>query len=198
MLVDLKITMIIIICSVLVVIVSSSSRYYPSTDAFTPTSTTPWRPSLSTPLIGDNVKVSSSSSIVSVRTPIINNRNRIIHGRKQQQQQQQQQQQLFSSPKTAIITDDGDGIANEDDESSSYSFSYQYVEFAKDRPFVNNILIATAKTGLADFIAQTVIAQVPLMEVDLQRSFLFCIFGALYSGAFQYLYQVQVRALQPD
>ena len=133
---------------------------------------------------------------MSVRTPIINNRNRIIHGRKQQQQQQQQQ--LFSSPKTTIITDDGDGIANEDDGSSSYSFSYQYVEFAKDRPFVNNILIATAKTGLADFIAQTVIAQVPLMEVDLQRSFLFCIFGALYSGAFQYLYQVQVRALQPD
>jgi hypothetical protein len=74
---------------------------------------------------------------------------------------------------------------------SSQGFSY--VEFAKTYPFANNIIIATTKTAAADFLAQTVIAQTPLMEVDLQRSFLFCIFGAIYLGAFQYAYQVQVR-----
>ncbi len=30
------------------------------------------------------------------------------------------------------------------------------------------------------------------MELDLQRSLLFCLFGAIYLGGFQYLYQVQV------
>ena len=70
---------------------------------------------------------------------------------------------------------------------------FSYGEFAKQYPFANNIMIATAKTAAADLLAQTVIAQTPLMEVDLQRSFLFCVFGALYLGAFQYAYQVQVR-----
>lgn len=67
-----------------------------------------------------------------------------------------------------------------------------YVRFAKDNPFMNNLIIATLKTCAADLLAQTVIAQTPLSELDLQRSLLFCIFGGLYSGAFQYLYQVQV------
>ena len=53
-------------------------------------------------------------------------------------------------------------------------------------------MIATTKTAAADLLAQTVIAQTPLTEVDLQRSFLFCLFGCIYLGAFQYLYQVQV------
>jgi hypothetical protein len=76
------------------------------------------------------------------------------------------------------------------DFSSPNSFSY--VEFAKENPFVNNLMIATVKTAAADLLAQTVIAQTPLSEVDLQRSFLFCMFGCLYLGAFQYAYQVQV------
>ena len=70
--------------------------------------------------------------------------------------------------------------------------SFSYVEFAKANPFANNILIATTKTAAADLLAQTVIAQTPLAEVDIQRSLLFCMFGAFYLGAFQYLYQVQV------
>jgi hypothetical protein len=41
-------------------------------------------------------------------------------------------------------------------------------------------------------LAQTVIAGTPLGELDLQRSLLFCLFGAIYLGGFQYLYQVQV------
>ena len=75
---------------------------------------------------------------------------------------------------------------------SAISESFSYGEFAKQYPFLNNIGIATTKTAAADLLAQTVIAQTPLMEVDLQRSFLFMVFGAVYLGGFQYLYQVQV------
>lgn len=67
-----------------------------------------------------------------------------------------------------------------------------YVRFAKDYPFMNNFIIASLKTCAADILAQTVIAHNSLGELDLQRSLLFCTFGGLYSGAFQYMYQVQV------
>lgn len=67
-----------------------------------------------------------------------------------------------------------------------------YVRFAKEYPFMNNLIIATLKTCAADLLAQTVIAHTPVFELDLQRSLLFCTFGGLYSGAFQYLYQVQI------
>lgn len=67
-----------------------------------------------------------------------------------------------------------------------------YVDFAQKYPFANNIMIATAKTAAADLLAQLVIAGVPLGELDVQRSLLFCAFGAVYLGGFQYLYQVQI------
>lgn len=67
-----------------------------------------------------------------------------------------------------------------------------YVAFAKQYPFANNIAIATAKTAAADLLAQTVISGTPLDAVDWQRNLLFCIFGAVYLGGFQYAYQVQV------
>lgn len=67
-----------------------------------------------------------------------------------------------------------------------------YVRFAKKYPFWNNFIIAALKTCAADVMAQTVIGHTPFNEIDLQRSLLFCAFGGLYSGAFQYLYQVQV------
>jgi len=67
-----------------------------------------------------------------------------------------------------------------------------YVRFAKDYPFLNNFIIASIKTCAADVMAQTIIGHTPLPELDIQRSLLFCVFGGLYSGAFQYLYQVQV------
>lgn len=67
-----------------------------------------------------------------------------------------------------------------------------YNDFAKQFPFVNNIMIATVKTAAADLLAQTVISQTPVSEIDFQRSLLFCLFGAFYLGGFQYLYQVQV------
>ena len=70
--------------------------------------------------------------------------------------------------------------------------SFSYGDFAKQYPFINNVAIATTKTGAADFIAQTVIGQTPIMDLDVQRSILFMLFGAVYSGGFQWLYQVQV------
>jgi len=69
---------------------------------------------------------------------------------------------------------------------------FSYVEFAQNYPFVNNIGIATTKTAAADLLAQVVIAQTPLDAIDWQRSLLFCLFGAIYLGGFQYAYQVQV------
>ena len=69
---------------------------------------------------------------------------------------------------------------------------FSYVAFAKRYPFANNIAIATAKTAAADLLAQTVISGTPLDAVDWQRNLLFCIFGAVYLGGFQYAYQVQV------
>ena len=85
----------------------------------------------------------------------------------------------------------GFDYASQDQEQKSGGFSY--VEFAKENPFANNLLIATTKTAAADLLAQLVIAQTPIAELDVQRSFLFCLFGAIYLGAFQYAYQVNVR-----
>lgn len=95
---------------------------------------------------------------------------------------------LMSFPKEIPTTTEE--AAGESIEKSSFS----YVEFAKTHPFANNIMIATTKTAAADLLAQTVIAGAPISEIDLQRSLLFCLFGATYLGAFQYLYQVQVRS----
>jgi len=67
-----------------------------------------------------------------------------------------------------------------------------YGEFAKNYPFANNIAIATVKTAMADLLAQVVIGQTPIAEVDVARSLLFCGFGAIYLGGFQYLYQVNI------
>lgn len=93
---------------------------------------------------------------------------------------------------TAFSSDESEDLSQFNEDVEAINSGFSYVEFAKTYPFANNIMIASTKTALADLIAQTVIAQTPLMEVDLERSFLFCIFGAIYLGAFQYLYQVQV------
>ena len=76
--------------------------------------------------------------------------------------------------------------------SDQRMLDFSYGAFAKQFPFANNLMIATLKTAAADLLAQTVIAQTPVTEIDLQRSLLFCLFGAIYLGAFQYAYQVQV------
>ena len=78
------------------------------------------------------------------------------------------------------------------DDTAGDETGFSYGEFAKEYPFANNIAIATAKTALADLIAQVVIAQTPIAEIDYERSLLFCGFGAIYLGGFQYLYQVNI------
>ncbi len=83
-----------------------------------------------------------------------------------------------------------DKAANDETPTESPSFSYG--EFAKQYPFINNVAIATTKTGAADFIAQTVIGGTPIYQLDIERSILFMTFGAVYSGGFQWLYQVNI------
>mmetsp|Transcript_4895 Transcript_4895/g.10820 ORF Transcript_4895/g.10820 Transcript_4895/m.10820 type:complete len:310 (-) Transcript_4895:137-1066(-) len=77
-------------------------------------------------------------------------------------------------------------IAADDEDDNAY------VRFAKEYPFINNFIIASLKTTAADLLAQLVIAQTPVAELDFQRSLVFCAFGGIYSGAFQYMYQVQI------
>lgn len=78
----------------------------------------------------------------------------------------------------------------QDEEKQEDGFSY--ATFAQTYPFANNVGIATLKTAAADLLAQTVIAQTPVSEIDWQRSLLFCLFGATYLGGFQYWYQVNI------
>jgi len=91
----------------------------------------------------------------------------------------------FRSQLSQSVSDD---TTTEDGSSNTLS----YGQFAKQYPFANNIAIATMKTALADLIAQVVIGQTPIAEIDYERSLLFCGFGAIYLGGFQYLYQVNV------
>ncbi len=65
-----------------------------------------------------------------------------------------------------------------DDTSSSWS----YAQFAQTYPNVNNIGIATIKTASADLLAQVAIAHTPVSDIDWERAFLFCAFGAVYLG----------------
>ncbi|GAX20726.1 hypothetical protein FisN_7Hh036 [Fistulifera solaris] len=100
-------------------------------------------------------------------------------------------ERLSHNLKTTSTTKDDTFVSTNQIQSTTKASS-SYVQFAQTYPFANNILIATTKTAAADFLAQVVIAQTPIAELDLQRSFLFCLFGALYLGGFQYLYQVQI------
>mmetsp|Transcript_20283 Transcript_20283/g.43868 ORF Transcript_20283/g.43868 Transcript_20283/m.43868 type:complete len:332 (-) Transcript_20283:193-1188(-) len=88
------------------------------------------------------------------------------------------------------------GTINTEDDitTSTTTWSSRYMEFAKTRPFANNIIISTTKTTTADLLAQTLFAPAhhPPLELDLLRSLLFAFYGALYLGAFQYFYQVGI------
>jgi len=71
-----------------------------------------------------------------------------------------------------------DMTTDADDAPSSWS----YAEFAQTYPNVNNIGIATIKTASADLLAQVAIAHTPVSDIDWERAFLFCAFGAVYLG----------------
>ena len=60
--------------------------------------------------------------------------------------------------------------------------SWSYNSFAQAYPNVNNIGIATVKTASADLLAQVAIAHTPVSDIDWERAFLFCAFGATYLG----------------
>eukprot|EP00814_Leptocylindrus_danicus_P002106 CAMPEP_0116017272 /NCGR_PEP_ID=MMETSP0321-20121206/7950_1 /TAXON_ID=163516 /ORGANISM="Leptocylindrus danicus var. danicus, Strain B650" /LENGTH=291 /DNA_ID=CAMNT_0003487435 /DNA_START=58 /DNA_END=933 /DNA_ORIENTATION=+ len=90
----------------------------------------------------------------------------------------------------SFCTDDNGGGVVQAEQAGTAGFSYG--DFAKQYPFANNIMIASAKTAAADLLAQVVIARTPLDQVDWERNLLFCVFGALYLGLFQYAYQVNV------
>jgi hypothetical protein len=114
---------------------------------------------------------------------------------------------FFSNPKT--VTEEQAEVANIDtDDTNFFIQSLQkkvtsedkvtgatetsenaYVQFAKENPSINNIMIATVKTAGADFLAQTAFGS---EAFDVERSLLFALFGAVYLGAFQYLYQVNI------
>jgi hypothetical protein len=70
--------------------------------------------------------------------------------------------------------------------------SFSFGDFVKDYPFSSNLIIASTKTAAADLLAQVVISHTPLASIQWDRTFLFFIFGAIYSGGFNYFYQVQV------
>mmetsp|Transcript_16833 Transcript_16833/g.31881 ORF Transcript_16833/g.31881 Transcript_16833/m.31881 type:complete len:311 (-) Transcript_16833:2493-3425(-) len=80
----------------------------------------------------------------------------------------------------------------EEQQQDGQATIFSYGDFAKKYPFMNNIIIASTKTAAADLLAQVVIAQTPISNVEWDRTFLFLTFGAIYSGGFQYFYQVNV------
>ena len=95
----------------------------------------------------------------------------------------------FCSESSSEVTAD---IMMAESSSTQTSRGISYAQFAKEYPFVNNVGIATMKTAAADLLAQVVISGTPVDSIDWQRSLLFCAFGAVYLGGFQYLYQENI------
>ncbi|CAB9519844.1 Mpv17 / PMP22 family [Seminavis robusta] len=79
-----------------------------------------------------------------------------------------------------------------EEEEDATKPGFDYVSFAHEHPLYNNMMIASGKAAIADMFAQVVIGQTGLDALDWQRTLLFCLFGALYQGGFQYLYQVNI------
>ena len=94
--------------------------------------------------------------------------------------------------KTATVAEESintiDILNNDEVGGGSFTFG----DFVKDYPFSSNLIIASTKTAAADLLAQVVISHTPLASIQWDRTFLFFIFGAIYSGGFNYFYQVQV------
>lgn len=94
-----------------------------------------------------------------------------------------------SNPELELDTTNNDNtLATPNNDEGGFSYS----QFAKTYPNINNISIATIKTASADLLAQILLSHTPLNGIDWDRTVLFGTFGALYSGAFQYWYQVNI------
>jgi hypothetical protein len=74
----------------------------------------------------------------------------------------------------------------------STGFGASYIEFAKESPRMNNFIIAIAKTSAADAVVQCGVEKKSINEIDLKRNLVFCVFGGVYLGVFQYWYQVNI------
>ena len=103
-----------------------------------------------------------------------------------------------TADKKAQLLDEALADALTDAEAASASGG-GYLALVQEYPFATNVAIATAKTAAADLVAQLLIARTPLDQVDLERTFLFMLFGAVYLGGFQYIYQVNIfKKIFPD
>mmetsp|Transcript_18683 Transcript_18683/g.45123 ORF Transcript_18683/g.45123 Transcript_18683/m.45123 type:complete len:315 (+) Transcript_18683:93-1037(+) len=179
-------------CIIVIVVVAVVVQFNDAVvDAFQPGATTTTMP--------QQHRTSSSSSINHHRHPstllmagqgptLLDNLKSSFSGKQPDEEDEEtlserRQREKYPEMQLTFIEDD-----NEEDPASSFS----YAAFAKDYPFANNVMIATVKTAAADLLAQTVIAQTPIDSIDWERSFLFCVFGAVYLGGFQYLYQVNI------
>jgi hypothetical protein len=58
--------------------------------------------------------------------------------------------------------------------------------FAKENPFLFQLVIATTKTSGADLMVQTVVERKKCNEIDWTRNGIFVVFGFAYLGGFQY------------
>eukprot|EP00559_Dactyliosolen_fragilissimus_P005994 CAMPEP_0184865758 /NCGR_PEP_ID=MMETSP0580-20130426/18931_1 /TAXON_ID=1118495 /ORGANISM="Dactyliosolen fragilissimus" /LENGTH=229 /DNA_ID=CAMNT_0027365069 /DNA_START=218 /DNA_END=907 /DNA_ORIENTATION=+ len=74
--------------------------------------------------------------------------------------------------------------------SSSTTATTSSKNFAKDHPFVFQLIIATAKTSAADIMTQTVLERKKFNEIDWKRNGIFVVFGFAYLGGFQYYLMV--------
>jgi hypothetical protein len=77
-------------------------------------------------------------------------------------------------------------------QASAKALLNRYVAFAKAHPLANSMILGCANASAADFVAQRVVEGKSWNDVDWKRSLVFCSFGALYLGGFQYVYQVGV------
>lgn len=73
----------------------------------------------------------------------------------------------------------------------------QLMTFPKRRPYATNIMIATIKTGLADYVVQMWVEK--KKQFDWKRNAVFITFGCLYLGVFQwFVYVTCFKKLCPN
>jgi len=78
-----------------------------------------------------------------------------------------------------------DGISHDIQYSG---FWQQIMTFPKRKPYATNIMIATIKTGLADYVVQMYVQKNEVF--DYKRNAVFIAFGCLYLGVFQWFVYV--------
>jgi hypothetical protein len=102
---------------------------------------------------------------------------------------QERQSCRLSRPRRAGQPKEDDGISL----NVAYSGLWgQIVTFPKRRPFITNVVIATAKTSIADLIVQRGEGKKEIKDVDWSRNAVFAAFGFAYLGIVQWFVYVTV------